>query len=37
LGQLGHGEGEGGVGEDAGDEEAFSVQESHRHREVMRQ
>ena len=29
LGQPGHGEGQGGVGEDAGDEEALSVEESH--------
>ena len=37
LCQLGHGEGEGGLGEDAGDEEVFASEKSHVVREVMRQ
>src|SRR5271156_2192 len=36
LGQLGHGEGQGGIGEDTGDEEPLAVQESHNHSERMR-
>ena len=36
LGQLGGGEGQGGVGEDAGDQEPLAVEESHWASEVMR-